>query len=1244
MAFALVWGLGIRLAHASPFALRPARLASEFSPGTVAQPRAKPDPVAAGSSEPGETKTAKPGDDEPEDAAVVEPKLLRKRGVPPFWIDREYDTHRTRAIALPPLFVHRTPTADHPEKLLHADLSLTFGWYAKKAKKRRWISPAALYFGSFSDHKTVWGAVPLLMGYKRVGEQFRFGQFPLFWWWGNKHVKNFFVLPLHYQQKSPDGFRGVSALLFWYGHKNLDDADVLNDRRHFVAAPVFWRFGRGLKQFDMSLLHTAGYNKLKGIRHQTVVPLYHWESLEFGNRKELWTALWVRRTDRARRRSAWAVPPLLTFSSRDPDRSLLSVTPLFWRGRNHLKGSVSTVVGPVGVYRDPLQSNNFVAPLWWQFTDRRHDTTLSMLLPLAIAHRNPQRTAVWTPLASGMRSKGGGWGFGIHPVLTFAGRRDNGASYQGILGAFWHVRDPTAYGGRGSDHLVLGPLAFRSRRGDRVDFGVPPLLTFAGKRGTKRYQVITPLFWHARDRDPDDPRHTVVFAPLYIHRNATGLHGGLPPLIFAGSDAHRRYAVFPPLLSAHVTNEDTGTRQTFTPLFVHSSGNDHRTVGVLALFWDVDRISERHTMLFPAFYRRRMGDRIQYITPLGGGLRHGARRVGVVGPIYWTRDRDRSGRGVLPLFFHDSRQVEGKRAQHTALVPLYLRRRTAGDDLDMWTPLVWRSHVRGDKPRRGLAVAPFYFRQRQPGGVDVDAGLGFFWSRDRRRHTHTIIAGPAFHRLSRKQIHTGVAPLYWWMDSEDKRRLIALPAVVHMENKAVGSHTTVAMPLWFDRLQANGRRTWAAFPFVFGGKRQYNFTRFSLVPPGYVDRFRLGRNYRFTGFVPLWFRYQKCGFKADDDPACAYELHGSFPLFLAGRDGRGRRTHGALGLYYFDRKPDGWRFYTLPFGLRHEPKKTLAWYFFPLYVKTTQTHNRVFLLPLYFRKAHRLEDESTTVIAPPLYIGQHKRDQRWFEAGLLVWQFRQQHKVSTAIVPPVFFHGHAYAERRLMWVLPLFLRDNHMARDTAWTTIFPALYVQRRKGENLDLVQFPLVWHIERGENQGTFGAFVWWDIRRKGKTTQLVPGLFARHATPSRDTKVIGPGLAWWIRGQGKDEGDLHWRALFGIFGGGREKDVRYVALFGAKIPVRGGRERRAQPGERPAKKTAKRKRRRRGRRGYAIDSNRRDHAPRASARVTSSQLPGFHRPIWSLGFPSITPITARINAPWATTRVFLPSSTRAR
>jgi hypothetical protein len=274
-------------------------------------------------------------------------------------------------------------------------------------------------------------------------------------------------------------------------------------------------------------------------------------------------------------------------------------------------------------------------------------------------------------------------------------------------------------------------------------------------------------------------------------------------------------------------------------------------------------------------------------------------------------------------------------------------------------------------------------------------------------------------------------------------------------------------------------------------------------------------------------------------------------------DGKGRRTHGALGLYYYDRRPEGWRLYTLPFGVRHDPGKTLGWYVFPLYVKTTGTHRRVMLLPLYYRRAHRLADESTTVIAPPLYVGQRKRDRRWFEAGLLLWQFRQRHKVATAVVPPVFFHSHAYAQRRLTWVLPLFLRDNQMGNDVAWTTIFPALYFQRRKQENLDIVQFPLVWHIERGERQGTFGAFVWWDIRRKGNTTQFVPGLFTRRATKARDTRVIGPGLAWWTVHKDEDEAedgvppDRHWRVLLGLVGGGREAGQRYVSLLGVKIRI---------------------------------------------------------------------------------------------
>ena len=207
--------------------------------------------------------------------------------------------------------------------------------------------------------------------------------------------------------------------------------------------------------------------------------------------------------------------------------------------------------------------------------------------------------------------------------------------------------------------------------------------------------------------------------------------------------------------------------------------------------------------------------------------------------------------------------------------------------------------------------------------------------------------------------------------------------------------------------------------------------------------------------------------------------------------------------------------------------------------------------PLYFRRASRLDERSLTLALPPLYVARERKDRRFFEAGLLVWQFRQPHKVATAVVPPIFFHSHAYAERRLTWLMPLFVRDDHWAKDSTFTGIGPALYFQRRRGEDLDFVQFPLLWHIERGDTQGTFGAFVWWDIRtRKHKTLQLVPGAYTRWATRKGDTKVVGPGLGWWTRGRGPNEGDLHWRGLFGLFGGGHEDGERYVSFFGARIP----------------------------------------------------------------------------------------------
>ena len=567
------------------------------------------------------------------------------------------------------------------------------------------------------------------------------------------------------------------------------------------------------------------------------------------------------------------------------------------------------------------------------------------------------------------------------------------------------------------------------------------------------------------------------------------------------------------------------------------------------LAWDVMRGNgaERHSVFFPVYYRRKLPGRTTVLTPIGGMYARGTDRTAVYGLYYRRKTADRDGRGLLPLFFHDAHPVEGGRSSHTVVVPLYLRRRTPSDDLDVYTPLVWRSRVRGEKPRTGLAVVPFYFRQRQRGGVDVDAGVPFFFSRDPSRRTHTYIVATGFHRLSRKGLHTGVAPLWWWYDSQDKRRLLSLPAIFHFEDKTKDEHTTIAVPLWFDRQRADGRRRWAAFPFVFGGRTGYDFSRVSLAPVGYFDMFRLQRNTRFTGYVPLLFRFKKGGFQAQDDPKSRYTLWGSAPLFLYGKDGLGRRTHAAL-VYYYDRKPGRVRLYTPVFGVNNEPGKALGWYAANFGLKITNTHVRSFFFPLWYRKKHRLEDTSLTLALPPLFVSRHREDRRFLEAGMLFWQWRQQHKVSTAVVPPVFYFSEAYAQRRLYWLMPLFLRDNNFAKDSAVFAI-PGAYTQVRKGENLDFVQFPLVWHIERGQNQGTFGAFAWWDIRVKGNTFQMVPALFTRWKTPERDTKVIGPGLGWWTRGSAEDPGAHGWRALFGAFGAGVQNGRKYAAVFGAKI-----------------------------------------------------------------------------------------------
>jgi hypothetical protein len=349
---------------------------------------------------------------------------------------------------------------------------------------------------------------------------------------------------------------------------------------------------------------------------------------------------------------------------------------------------------------------------------------------------------------------------------------------------------------------------------------------------------------------------------------------------------------------------------------------------------------------------------------------------------------------------------------------------------------------------------------------------------------------------------------------------------------------------------------------VVGNHRKNDFTKAGIAFPLFYDIHRLHKNYRFTGVVPILFRHQKGGFQIDDDPADRYTLWGSFPLFFYGHDGHGRRTHSALGLYLWDKTPEGFKFYTLLGGVAQKPGKELTWYAPLVYRKVTNEQHTTFLWPVFaYHKGYRkgkdgkpYKDISTTWVLPPVYISRHNEDRRWWQSALLVWQFKHPHKVSTAVLPPLFFIQDSYKERRLHWLLPLYVRDNRMGKGEAWTSVFPALYVQHRSPKHNNAVQFPLVWHFDNDRRRVTIGGFLWYDVRRKlrNESTQVLPLIYARRETEDKVGHMVGPGIATWRReGEGQAPA-LHWRGLFWIIGGGNEAGERYMWLFGARIKLK--------------------------------------------------------------------------------------------
>jgi hypothetical protein len=138
-------------------------------------------------------------------------------------------------------------------------------------------------------------------------------------------------------------------------------------------------------------------------------------------------------------------------------------------------------------------------PLFWQFGDRTTGATTTAIVPLGGGTRRPGR----------------GFTLGLAPLLTFARHDPKGRSFQVVTPLFWRFRDSTAYGGQGSQQIVLPPLFVYNQKGPRRDVGVLPALSFFGRDATRRYQVIAPLlFGHVLETDKAKWHDTWVVRPV----------------------------------------------------------------------------------------------------------------------------------------------------------------------------------------------------------------------------------------------------------------------------------------------------------------------------------------------------------------------------------------------------------------------------------------------------------------------------------------------------------------------------------------------------------------------------------------------------------------------------------------------------------------------------------------------------------------------------------------------------------
>lgn len=1032
---------------------------------------------------------------------------------------------------------------------------LPFGHYEREGdfKGYGFLTPAGFYYGSSSRTHRTWALVPWAFGTATPRKAFTW-TFPFNFYTRRGNDKKWFFMPFAYARRRGTLHRTFLFPLFYsWGDRY---------QNNFIGFPLVWHFSKPGRSTTLVLpfFHTRrrdrytgglfplllyGRNKTTGTRHVTLFPLFHQSTHEHGNKSLFYSLLFNRKVDRRKGRSTWmwTIPPILSHRTRTGGFDM--AFPLFWRYFN--KSTDTKIVGTplFFYYRDRLQKNTFLFPLWWDFHHRGTGAYSRALLPLFYQQRSVEGRilTVAGPVYAAHGAKKP-WHAGVAPLLFFgSGKKKHHAI---VFPLFWHFRNKK----KQTSTTVAGPFFWAGRK-NRWHAGLAPLF-FMGGGKKNSYATLFPLLWYHRDKKKDS--HTAVAGPLFAHWGAKGWKAGLAPLLFFGDKNGRSHHIFAPLFG-HWHDRNKKERTLFAgPSYYWQRKNDWGWGLVPFVYfrrgYKNGYVSSKLTIL-PFLHHQRSRKKELLITPLGGYMKRSEKKsfTGVAGPVVWHRSPKLKGWAVLPWVYH----WKNRATQVTTTIGFpYIRQKSPEKSANVLFPFYWRFK---DKKESSLVLFPFYWHLRQKEGWKADVVFPFYWNM--KNANRRIFMIPPYYRHESKSGYTsGVFPFYhykrnhklqttWmnvfpfvWYSRDDKKKTEWLAAGPYYESKTPASEHKGLVPFlyWGRKVNSHYR---IGFPLYWDFQNKEKDSRTIFAGPFFYHRKATERG---GGMLPLvWYRSDPAGMKQ---------------LTLA-------------PLFHVKKDPTRFTFYTALFGWSNDrATKAHHGYVGPYIWRSDSTRRNDIFFPLYWRFKNKKKKTTTTFIPPLLFWSKHSPEKKVDLVFPIFWSSRRI-TGRTTVVFPFWWDKHEYYKSRTTALFPLFYRKRNYPEQTS-TWLLPPSFYYKKTPKKTHAVLFPVFWHFSKKRSKGrnissTVGFPLYWDFKRANSRTTIAFPFVWYFDRPKTKTVVV---LNTYYRRNKKNNtykvhcvpffrfgrprpGDLEWSVLGGVVGYRRIGRNRILRLLWIPIDM---------------------------------------------------------------------------------------------